>query len=148
MPGAYRHVGSGFGIGLQPLDHQIEVLLAPQERLAAAGEQHAAVVGVDRLARRPDALDRELVLEQRDWPHRRWESSIESPATPVLTPRATLTATLSGLDRKAALEVRVDGNIDRRAHRGQVIADVIDGDAVVGLGDGPGEDPRWSRPAP
>ena len=41
--------------------------------------------------------------------------------------------------RKAALEIGVDGQIDRRAQRGEMIADLIDGDAVVGLADGPGK---------
>src|SRR6185437_11956322 len=40
---------------------------------------------------------------------------------------------------KAVLEIGVDGYIDRRADRGQMIADIVDGDAVVGLSDGPGE---------
>ena len=41
--------------------------------------------------------------------------------------------------RKAVLEIGIDGNVDRRADRGEMIADVVDGDAVVGLADGPGK---------
>ena len=67
------------------------------------------------------------------------ESSIDSPATPVFTPRATLTPTFSGSIGKAAFEIGIDGQIDRRAQRGEMIADLIDGDAVVGPGDGPGK---------
>ena len=40
---------------------------------------------------------------------------------------------------EAVLEVGVDGDIDRGGDRGEMIADVIDGDAVVRLAHGPGE---------
>jgi hypothetical protein len=40
---------------------------------------------------------------------------------------------------KTVLEICVDGNVDRRADRGEVIADIVDGDAVVSLGNGPGK---------
>ena len=133
---------------MQPVDHQAEILLPAQERFAAAGEQHAAVVGIDRLARRLDALDRERAIDTAALPLSPVESSIERPATPVLTARATLTPTLSGSMRKAALEIGIDGQIDRRADRGEMIADVVDGDAVVGLADASRQSPRWWKPAP
>jgi hypothetical protein len=41
--------------------------------------------------------------------------------------------------RKAVLEIGVDGYIDRRADRGEMRAGVVDGNAVVGLADGPGK---------
>ena len=56
---------------------------------------------------------------------------------PVLTARATLTATFSGLCGETTLEIGVDGQIDRVAQRGQMIADIVDRDAVIGLADRP-----------
>ena len=87
--------------------------LPDQKPLAAAGQQHAAVVGVDRRPRRLDALDREGEARNSGFALSPVESSIDSPATPVLTARATLAATLVRLDRKAALEIGIDGQIDR-----------------------------------
>src|SRR4029453_12704531 len=48
-------------------------------------------------------------------------------------------ADLVRLVRKAVLEIGIDGDIDRRADRGEMIADIIDGDAVVGLAECPGK---------
>ena len=58
-------IGAGFRIGLQPVDHHGQIGLADQKAFAAAGQQHAAVVGIDRRPRRLDALDRESALVQR-----------------------------------------------------------------------------------
>src|ERR1700752_2064408 len=41
--------------------------------------------------------------------------------------------------RKAVLEIGIDGDIDRRRDRREMVADIIDGDAVVGLANAPGE---------
>ena len=136
--GRIEAVGAGLGIGGEPVDHELQILLPAQKRLAAAGEQDAAVVGIDRLARRLDAIDRERAIEQR----------LGGVAGKILDREAgnagldrarDVDADLVRLVRKAVLEIGVDGNIDRRADRGEMIADVIDGDAVVGLGDGPGK---------
>ena len=66
---AYAEAGAdclyapGIGIGGEPVDHQLHILHAAQKCFTAAGEKHAAVVGIDRLARGADAIDRQLTLE-------------------------------------------------------------------------------------
>ena len=136
--GRIEAIGAGFGIGGEPVDHELQILLPAQERLAAAGEQDAAIVGIDRLARRPDAIDCERTVEQR----------LCVVSGKILDRKAghaglhgarDIDADLVRLVRKAVLEVGIDGDIDRRADRGEMVADVVDGDAVVGLGDGPGK---------
>src|SRR5262245_29892092 len=131
-------VGAGFGISGQPVDHEIHILYAAQERFAAAGEQDAGLVGVDRLARSLDALDRKRAIEQR-----------LCIVACIILDRETGDAGLHGaadvdayflrLMRKAVLEVGIDGNIDGRADRGEMIADIINGNAVVCLSDAPGK---------
>ena len=105
-------IGAGLRIGVQAVDHQLEIWLPDQKGFAAAGQQHAAVVGVDRLARRLDALDRERTLVQR----------LGGIAGGILDRQAgdagldrarDIGADLVGLVRKAALEIGVDGQIDR-----------------------------------
>ena len=41
--------------------------------------------------------------------------------------------------RKAALEIGIDGQIDRGAQRGEMLADLVERDAIVGLSDRPGK---------
>ncbi len=48
------------------------------------------------------------------------ESSIEIPATPVVAAACDVDADLARLDRKAALEVRVDRNVDALGDGAQV----------------------------
>ena len=43
------------------------------------------------------------------------------------------------LDREAALEIRIHGDVDRRAQCCQMLTDIVHGDAVVGPADGPGK---------
>ena len=145
--GRIEAIGAGFGIGGEPVDHELQILLPAQERLAAAGEQDAAIVGIDRLARRPDAIDRERAIEQR----------FCVVAGKILDRKAgnaglhgarDIDADLVRLVRKAVLEIGIDGNIDRRADRGEMSADVVDGDAVVGLADASRQSRRWWKPAP
>ncbi len=136
--GRIEAIGAGFGVSREPVDHELQILLAAQERLAAAGEHDAAIVGIDRLARRLDAIDGERAIEQRF-----------CVVAGKILDRQTRNAGLHGARdigadlvrfvRKAVFEVGINRDIDRRADRGQMGADVVDGDAVVGLGDGPGE---------
>src|SRR3954466_1383721 len=56
-------VGAGVGIRGEPVNDELEVGHAPEIRLAAADQQRAAVA--DRLAGRPDALDRERAIVDR-----------------------------------------------------------------------------------
>ena len=58
-------VGARVRERLQAIQHDGEIGDADQKSLASRREQHAAVVGIDRLARGLDALDGEINLEQR-----------------------------------------------------------------------------------
>ncbi len=49
---------------------------------------------------------------------------------------------------ESPFEIGVERQIDRGVQRGKMIADLVDGDAVVGLADRPREGPHWSRRAP
>ena len=42
-----------------------------------------------------------------------------------------------GFMREAALEIGIDGQIDRAAQRGEMRQHVLEGNAIVGLSDGP-----------
>jgi hypothetical protein len=44
-----------------------------------------------------------------------------------------------GIDGEAALEIGIDGNVDGRADRRKMRADLLEADAVVGLADRPGK---------
>src|SRR4029077_15209712 len=92
----------------------------------------------DHLARRPDAIDGKRAIEQR----------LGVVAGEILDRKAgdagldgagDVDADLVRLMRKTVLEIGIDGNVHRRADRGQMVADVVDGDTVVGLADGPGK---------
>jgi len=109
-----------------------------QKRLAAAGEQDAGIVGVDRLPRRPDPRDREVpVIQRRGLVAGR---ILDRQAGDAGFRRACdILCNALRLDGKAALEVGVDGNIDGGADRREVIADIVDRDAVVGLAHRPRE---------
>ena len=112
-------IGAGVRIGLQPVDHHVQIGLPPQEPLAAAGQQHAAVVGIDRRARRLDALDRKAALVKRLC--RVAGGILDRQSGDAGLDRARdIGADLSGFMRKAALEIGIDGQIDRRAQRGEM----------------------------
>ena len=129
-------VGSGIGVSGKPVDDELEVGHAPQIRLAPADQQRAAVA--DRLARGLDALDRERVLVER----------LVLVAGGILDREAgdagahtalDIVRDLVRLDGKAALEIRIHGDVDGRAQCCQMLTDVVDRDVVVGLADGPGK---------
>ena len=131
-------IGAGLRIGLQPIDHHGEIGLANQKPLAASGQQYAAVIGVDRGPRRLDALDRERAVVQRlglvaggilD----------RQPGHADLDRARHVGRDLLRLVREAAFEVGIDGQIDRRAQRGEMIADIVERDVIVGLADRPGK---------
>ena len=91
---------------------------------------------------------REGALVQRLGRHRRLKSSIDSPATPVFTAARDVSRDLLRLVRKATLEIRVDGQIDRAAKRGEMLQHVLEGDAIVGLARSTTQSRRWWRRSP
>ena len=96
------------------------------------------MIGVDRLARRLDAIDRERAIEQRLCGVS--GKILDREAGDAGLHRARdIHCDLVRLVRKAVLEIGVDGNIDGRADRGEMIADIVDRDLVVGARDGPGK---------
>jgi hypothetical protein len=60
--GRVKAVRARFRIGLQAIDHHGEVGLPDQKAFTTAGQQHAAVVGVDGGPRRLDAFDPERTV--------------------------------------------------------------------------------------
>ena len=136
--GRIEAIGAGFGVGLQTIDHHGKIGLPDQKTFAASGQQHVALVGIDRRARRLDALDREVALVKR----------LGGIAGGILDRQSgdagldrarDIGADLLRLVREAALEIGVDGQIDRGADRGEMIADLIERDAIVSLADRPGK---------
>src|SRR5438874_9803805 len=91
-------------IGIKAVDHHVQIGLPDQKALAAADQQHAAVVGIDRRARRLDALDRERALVKRI-------CSVSGrildrqPGNAGLDRARDIGSDLLGLMRKAALEI-------------------------------------------
>ena len=119
-------IGARLRIGVQAGRSPCSRSAAPtRKRFAAAGQQHAAVVGIDRLARRLDALDRQRALIQRLG--RVAGGILDRQAGDAGLDRARdIGGDLVRLVREAALEIGIDGQIDRRAQRGEMIADVVD----------------------
>ena len=117
--GRIEAVRAGFRIGVEPVDHHVEIGLPDQKPLAAAGQQHAAVVGIDRRPRRLDALDRKRALVERvclvaggilD----------RQPGDAGGNRARDIDGDLLRLVREAALEIGIDGQIDRVAQRGEM----------------------------
>ena len=136
--GCVKAIGAGFGVSREPVDHEFQILLPAQERFAAAGEQDAAVVGIDRPARRPDPVDGERAIEQRFCVVS--GKILDRKAGDASLHRARdIGSDLVRLVCKAVFEIGVDGNIDGRADRGEMVADIVDRDLVVGPRDGPGK---------
>ena len=67
------------------------------------------------------------------------ESSIDNPATPVLTARATLTATFSASWAKPPSKSALTGRSTAPHERGEMLQHVLEGDIVVGPSDRPGK---------
>ncbi len=94
------------------------------------------MVGIDGRSRRLDALDRERALVKRLC---RVAGGIldRQPGDAGLDRARDVGGDLLRLMRKPALEIGVDGQIDGRAQRGKMSADIVQRDAIVGLCDRP-----------
>src|SRR6185369_2806118 len=61
-PRRVETIRARFGIGYEAVRHELEVGLAPEKRLAAAGQHYVCAGRIDRLARSTDARDGKLAL--------------------------------------------------------------------------------------
>jgi hypothetical protein len=106
--------------------------------LAIAADAEATLPALVEACRRLITADRKRAIEQR---FRVVPGKIldRKAGDASLHGAGDIDADLVRLVRKAVFEVGINRDIDRRADRGEMIADVIDGDAVVGLADGPGK---------
>ena len=58
-------VGTGFPVRAEPPDRLVDVGLTHDESFGPTGQNHAGLARVDRLARGPNPIDRQLELVQR-----------------------------------------------------------------------------------
>ena len=107
-----------------------------QKTFAAADQQHAAVVTLDRRACRLDALDRERPLVKRPCGVSRGILDRQSGDAGLGCARY-VGSDFVRLMGEAALEIGVDGQIDRAAQHGEMLQHLLERDAVVGLSDRP-----------
>ena len=137
-PGRVQAVGPGLGVGGQPPDRLGEVRPAGDEPLGATREHDPAAARVERTARGPDAVHRELEREQR----------LGLVTGRVLDrdpgdsgPRGTrhVGRDTVRLDRVAALEVGVDGDLHRARDRLEMAEHLVEGHPGIGPTQGPGE---------